>query len=288
MSNLAPPKPHGVGIGLRPPHYGTIVDTPRRIDWLEIVPENFVHNTGHAMHTLRACAERWQVIAHGVSMSLGGRDPFDDDYVAGLKQLLDELDAPYYTDHLCYAGIDGVTYHDLLPLPHTEEAVKHTAGRIRELADRLERPVGIENISFYAFMPGSGDMTHGEFVTAVAEEADCRLLLDVNNVFVNATNHGGDPLQWLHALPLHRTVQMHIAGHLEEEGRLLDNHGRPIVDGVFAVLREALTTLGPVPVLLEWDTDIPDLDRVLDEADAVRDVFHEVLGEASSTGSDAA
>lgn len=287
MTNLAPEKPKGVGIGLRPPHYETIVETPRRLDWLEIVPENFVDNAGYAKRTLRACAERWQVIAHGVSMNLGGRDPFDDAYVAGLKALLDELDAPYYTDHLCYASIGGVAYHDLLPLPFTEEAVKHTAGRIRELADRLERPVGVENISFYAFMPG-GDMTHGEFVTAVTEEADCGILLDVNNVFVNATNHGGDPSEWLRALPLHRTMQMHIAGHVEDEGRLLDNHGRPIVSGVFDLFREALELVGSVPVLLEWDTDIPDLDRVLDEADAVREIFHAVLGPEASTGSDAA
>lgn len=220
-------------------------------------------------------------------MSGGGRTPFDDAYLSGLKQLLDELDAPYYTDHLCYASIDGVAYHDLLPLPYTEEAVRHCAGRIRELSDRLERPVGVENISFYAVMPGS-DMTHGEFVTAVTQEADCGLLLDVNNVFVNASNHGGDPLQWLHALPLHRTMQMHIAGHVEEDGRIIDNHGRPVVPGVFSVLRDALAATQAVPVLLEWDTDIPDLDRVLDEADAVRDVYTQVLGPHASTGSDVA
>ena len=287
MSNLAPPKPHGVGIGLRPPHYDEILDTPRRIDWLEIVPENFVNAGGSAMRTLRACAERWQIVAHGVSISFGGREPFDDDYVRGLKALLDELDAPYYTDHLCYAAIGGVAYHDLLPLPFTEEAVRHCAGRIKELADRLERPIGIENISFYAFMPGS-TMTHGEFVTAVAEEADCALMLDVNNVFVNACNHGGDPLEWLRALPLHRTIQMHIAGHVEEDGRLVDNHGRAIVPDVFSVFREALKTVGKVPVLLEWDSDIPSLDRVLDEADAARAVYDEILGPDASTGSDAA
>ncbi len=287
MNPRAPSKPHGVGIGLRPPHYESIFETDRRIDWLEIVPENFVGNEGTARRVLRRCAERWPIIAHGVSMSVGGRTPFDDAYLSGLKQLLDELDAPYYTDHLCYASIDGVAYHDLLPLPYTEEAVRHCAGRIRELSDRLERPVGVENISFYAVMPGS-DMTHGEFVTAVTQEADCGLLLDVNNVFVNASNHGGDPLQWLHALPLHRTMQMHIAGHVEEDGRIIDNHGRPVVPGVFSVLRDALAATQAVPVLLEWDTDIPDLDRVLDEADAVRDVYTQVLGPHASTGSDVA
>lgn len=286
MNNFAPSKPQGVGIGLRPPHYESIFETSRQIDWLEIVPENFVGNDGSARKVLRKCAERWPVIAHGVSMSLGGRTPFDDAYLAGLKQLLDELDAPYYTDHLCYAAIDGVAFHDLLPLPYTEEAVRHCAGRIRELSDRLERPVGVENISFYAVMPGS-EMTHGEFVSAVTQEADCGLLLDVNNVFVNASNHGGDPVEWLRALPLHRTMQMHVAGHIEEDGRIIDNHGRPVVPGVFEVLRKALTATGAVPVLLEWDTDIPDLDRVLDEAESVRNVFVEVLGADAATGSNA-
>ena len=267
----------GVGVGLRREHFGSILQTERTIDWLEIVPENYVGAGGQARRMLSQCLERWDMVAHGVSTSLGGRDPFDEAYVAGLRRLLDEMGAAYYTDHLCYAAIDGVTYHDLLPLPFTEEAVKHCAARIRELSDRLERPVAVENISFYAVMPGS-TMTHGEFVTAVTEEADCGLLLDVNNVFVNAANHRGDPVQMLEALPLHRTVQMHIAGHVEDEGRVIDNHGAPLVDGVWDLYRRALGRTGAVPVLLEWDTDIPSLDRVLDEADAARRVYDDVLG----------
>ncbi len=277
MQNNAPKKPAGVGIGLRREHFGSILQTGRTIDWLEIVPENYVEAGGPRRRMLSQCLERWSMVGHGVSLSLGGRGPFDADYVAGLKRLLDDMGAEYYSDHLCYASIDGVSYHDLLPLPFTEEAVRHCATRIRELSDRLERPVAVENISFYAVMPGS-TMTHGEFVSAVTEEADCGLLLDVNNVFVNAANHRGDPLTMLEQLPLHRTMQMHIAGHVEDQGRIIDNHGAPLVDGVWMLYRQALRHTGAVPVLLEWDTDIPPLDRVLDEADAARVIYDDVLG----------
>ncbi|MEM6292738.1 MAG: DUF692 domain-containing protein [Myxococcota bacterium] len=285
MKKLAPSSPRGVGIGLRLEHHDVILETTRRIDWLEIVPENFVETGGQPRELLRTCAKRWQVIGHGVSTNLGGRGPLNVDYIQGLKRLLDEIDAPYYTDHLCYASIDGVAYHDLLPLPYTDEAVHHCAARIRELSDRLERPVAVENISYYATMPGSS-MTHGSFVRAVCESADCGLLLDVNNVYVNACNHRGDASEWLHALPLERTMQMHIAGHILEGERIIDNHGEPICDGVWSLFREALGVTGRVPVLLEWDTNIPSLDRVLDEADAARAIYDEVLG--PDAGSDAA
>ena len=262
----------GVGIGLRREHFEQLPSCERRIDWLEIIPENYVGVGGAARRSLDACRERWPVVAHGVSLSLGGPDPLATEYIAGLRRLLDELGAPFYTDHLCYATIGGTNFYDLLPLPFTDEAVLHCAKRIRSLADRLERPVAVENISYYAVMPGS-TMSHGEFVTAVVEEADCGLLLDVNNVYVNARNHGDDPQAVLDSLPLHRTMQMHLAGHIEQQGRLIDNHSRPLIEPVWALFREALRRVGPVPTLLEWDTDIPALDVVLDEADRAREIF---------------
>lgn len=264
--------PHGVGIGLRREHFAAIERCERAVDWLEIIPENYVGYGGVARRNLARCRERWPVVAHGVSLSLGGPDPLPAEYVAGLRRLLDELQAPFYTDHLCYATIDGINFYDLLPLPFTEEAVHHTAGRIRELAERLGRPVAVENITYYAEMPG-GQLGEGQFVTAVVEEAGCGLLLDVNNVYVNAKNHGLEPLAVLEALPLHRTRQIHIAGHVQEGGRLLDNHGSPLVDPVWQLYEQALARVGPVPTLLEWDTDIPALDRVLDEADRAREIW---------------
>lgn len=273
-------QPQGVGIGLRREHFAAIEASTRPVDWLEIIPENYVGHGGRVRRHLERCRERWPVVAHGVSLSLGGPDPLPVDYVAELKQLLDELDAPYYTDHLCYATIGGVNFYDLLPVPFTEEAVRHCAGRIRELADRLERPVAVENVSYYAVMPGAR-MSEGQFVSAVVQEAGCSLLLDVNNVYVNACNHGEDPLTSLLALPLAQTRQIHIAGHIEEGDRLIDNHGRPVIDPVWVLLREALQRVGPVPTLLEWDTDIPALDRVLDEADRAREIWCEVTGQAA-------
>lgn len=275
--NETRPAPRGVGIGLRRAHHDTILSCERRIDWLEIVPENFACTGGRTRTLLDACAQRWPILAHGVSLSLGGRGPLNDDYIDSLRALLDDLGAPFYTDHLCYGSIDGVAFHDLLPLPFTEEAARHCAARVRTLSERLERPIALENISYYATMPGSA-MSHAQFVRAVLEEADCGLLLDVNNVFVNARNHGGDPHDWLHALPLERTMQIHVAGHTTEDDRLLDNHGAPVVDPVWALLRSALQRVGEVPVLLEWDTQVPALDRVLDEADRAREIYDEVLG----------
>ena len=267
--------PHclGSGIGLRREHFDDIVDTDRTVDWLEIIPENFVARGGRNLKILEQCAERWPVICHGVSVSLGGPDPLNADYLSALRKLLRKLDAPYYTDHLCYASTGGVAMHDLLPLPFTDAAVRHTAGRIRELSDRLEIPVAVENITYYAVMPGS-IMDEASFIRAVLEEADCYLLLDVNNIHVNAVNHGQDPRKTLDALPLERTVHIHVAGHSHEQGRIIDDHSAPVIDEVWQLYEAALSRLGPTSTLVEWDTRIPPLGQVLDQADHARGFLH--------------
>ena len=272
--------PQGVGIGLRKPHYNALPTISRRLDWLEFVAENFVGVGGRLRSSFDKCRAQYSMLAHGVSISIGGPDPFDADYIASLKRLLDEAEVPIYTDHLCYASAGGLALHELLPLPFTEEAVRHVAARVRELADRLERPIALENISFYSVMPGS-ELDEAAFVSAVLEESDAYLLLDVNNVYVNAVNHDRDAGKWLEALPLSRTVQIHVAGHVKDGERLLDNHGRPVKDEVWALLEHALRKVGPVPVLLEWDSDIPALDRVLDEADRAREVYDAVFPEGT-------
>ena len=267
--------PRGVGIGYRREHYGELPTCTRTLDWLEIVPENYVRVGGACRARLSEARERFPILAHGVSANIGGPDPLDADYLGGLKQLLDDFEIPFYTDHLCYARIGGLSFYDLLPLPRTEEAVKHTAARIRELADRLERPVAVENISYYAVMPGSA-LPEAEFIRAVCEEADCGLLFDVNNVYVNAVNHEQDPFEAMWALPLDRAWQIHLAGHVRQGPRLLDDHGSPVVDTVWKMYQAALEKLGPIPTLIEWDTKIPKLDTVLDEADKARAIFTEV------------
>lgn len=262
--------PTGIGIGLRPPFVKGLLTTDRAIDFLEFVPENYVGRGGAARRHLFQLAERWPLLAHGVGLSLGGPDPLDRAYLAALKTLLDDLDIPFYTDHLCFTAIGGLQTHGLLPLPETEEAVQHCAARIRMARDLLDRPIAVENIAQYAVMPGSR-MEREAFVTAVCEEADCGLLLDVNNVVVNAVNRNRDARRDLFALPLERTVQLHVAGHETHHGRCLDSHGAPVSEWVQVLASEALATIGrPVPVLLERDLHLPPLDDVLDEAHALR------------------
>ena len=283
MSSLGQGPP-GVGIGLRRPHHKSILGIERELDWLEFIPENFVGRGGRGPATLRAAAERWPVIGHGVSVSLGGPDPLDAEYLAALKQLLDDIGAPYYSDHICYASVGGTKLHDLLPLPFSQAAVEHVAPRVRELADRLERPILVENITCYAVMPGS-DMSEGEFVRAIVEEADCGLLLDISNVYVNATNQGDDPLERLLALPLERAGQIHLAGYTDEGDRLVDTHAAPVVDAVWDLYEAALRRIGrPVSTLVEWDQRVPALDRVLDEADRARARMRAALAQGDDDG----
>ncbi len=264
----------GVGIGLRRPLYDSLVATERKLDFLELIPENFVSIGGWRRRMLNGVRGRWPLLVHGVSLSIGGPDPLNLEYISGLKALLDEIDAPFYTDHLCYASAHGIQFHDLLPLPFTDEAVHWVAGRTRELANRIERPVLLENISYYAEMPGSA-LSEGEFVRGVLEEADAGLLLDVNNVYVNARNHGRDPRQALLDLPLERTRQIHLAGHQVEGDILLDDHGSAVIEPVWELFRLAVERTGAVPTLIEWDNNIPPLDRVIDEADSARKILEE-------------
>ena len=270
--------PKGVGIGLRREHFSTILATERQVDWLEIIPENYLANGGGSSRLLDACSERWTIGVHGVAMSLGGPTPLNLEHLDLMHKLLDRLDAAEFTEHLCYAVAGGTNFYDLLPLPFTEAAVMHTARRVKHVQQRLERPVLLENISYYAQMPGS-EMTEAEFVTAVLEEADCGLMLDVNNVFVNAFNHGTNALEDLMALPLDRTGRIHLGGHKYVDDMAVDNHGAPVIDPVWALYRTALEHVGSeVPTLIEWDLKVPPLDTVLDEADRARAIWDEVHG----------
>lgn len=277
---------HGVGIGLRRAHYETILSTDRPLDWLEIAPENYLGRGGRIDRVLGACAERWPVMAHGVSLSLGGPDPLDPELLAGVRGLLERLDIPYYTEHACLARAGGAQFHDLVPVPWNDEAVRHMAARIRQAAEVLERPVVVENVSTYCVMPGS-TMTECAFVRAVCEEADCGLLLDVNNVYVNARNHGRDPLAMLAELPLERTRYIHLAGFLDEGWVVIDTHGAPVAEDVWRLYRETIRRLGPTPTLIEWDLEIPPLAVVLDQADRARQIVAEEASARASTGSPA-
>jgi len=280
VSSMSAGTLRGVGIGLRRKHFAAILETTRRLDWLEIIPENFVDYGGRSAATLAACAERWPIVSHGVSMSIGGPDPIDGDFLARVGRLLARIGCPWWSEHLCFAKGNGYALHDLFPLPFTEEAARHVAARAREAQARMDRPLLLENISYYAEMPGS-EMSEESFLCLVLEESDVALLLDVNNVYVNSWNHRRDPLATLRALPLDRVREIHLAGHTPApapfNGTLYDTHGAPIAGAVWDLYREALRLCGrPVPTLIERDTRIPELDEVLDEADRARAILAEV------------
>ncbi|HYO72581.1 MAG TPA: DUF692 domain-containing protein [Archangium sp.] len=268
-------KPLGAGIGLRREFHARLPETSRALDWVEIIPENFLTRGGRPQRALDACVERWPVLPHGVALNIGGPEPLDEDYLSRLKALVERVDAPFFSDHLCYSRLRGAYLHDLLPLPFSEEAVEHVVPRVREVTERVDRPFLLENPSYYARMPG-GTLDEAAFLRHVAEEADCGLLLDVNNVYVNARNHGYDPRAFVDALPLERVVQIHLAGHEQQPGVIIDTHGAPVCDEVWSLYRYVLERTGPVSTLLEWDQDIPSLEAVLDEADRARAVLAEV------------
>jgi len=268
-------RPLGAGIGLRREFYEALPQTERSLDWVEIIPENFLTLGGRSRRALDACAERWPVLPHGVGLNIGGPDALDEDYITRLTALVKEVDSPFFSDHLCYSRVGGVVLHDLLPLPFNEEAIDHVVPRVREVMARVGRPFLLENPSYYARMPG-GTLAEASFLRHVVEQADCGLLLDVNNVFVNARNHGYDPRAFIDALPLERVVQIHLAGHTRYPDVIIDTHVGPIIDDVWSLYRYVLARTGLVSTLIEWDQDIPSLEAVLDEADLARAALKEV------------
>lgn len=268
----------GIGLGLRRAFARELLETERRIDWLEVTPENWLGFGGERARTLRACAERWPLVSHSVSLSLGGPDPLDTDLLDSFESLRQWTDLAWWSDHLCYSSANGVQFQDLLPLPATEEAVEHVAGRIREAQQRVDAPLLVENISYYAHMPG-GQLDDAAFVRAVVERSGCGLLLDVNNVYVNAVNHGFEPRACIDAMPLDRVRQLHLAGHSRQDGLIIDTHEGPIIDEVWELYRYTLRRAGRlIPTLVEWDQSIPPLDEVLDELDRARAHAHAALG----------
>jgi uncharacterized protein len=246
----------GVGLGLRTRHYEHILNEWPEVGWFEALSENFMQTEGKPLDVLDRVAERYPVVLHGVSMSIGSTDPLDWGYLAELKALRDRVRARWVSDHLCWTGVAGRNAHDLLPLPFDEEALAHVARRVREVQDFLGAPLALENVSSYAAF-ASSTMTEWQFLAALADEADCALLLDVNNVYVSARNHGFDPLEFLRGLPLDRVVQFHVAGHDDCGTHVVDTHDGPVAPAVWALLREARRLGAEAPVLLEWDAAIP-------------------------------
>jgi uncharacterized protein (UPF0276 family) len=266
----------GFGLGLRPVHYPDILEGNPRIDWFEAISENYMVPGGRPLHALLRVRERWPVVLHGVSLSIGSTDPLDEVYLARLKTLADRVQPEWISDHLCWTGVGGINLHDLLPLPYTEEALSHVVGRVLRVQERLGRRILLENVSSYVTFAQSA-VPEWEFLAEVARRADCLLLLDVNNVYVSAFNHEFDPLGYLDAIPGERVRQIHLAGHEDNGTHIIDTHDHPVIDPVWSLYAEAIRRFGPVATMIERDDRIPPLSELESELFRARAVAADAL-----------
>jgi len=276
MTTASSTMSQGFGLGLRVEHYADFLDAPQPVDWLEIISENFMVRGGKPLWVLDQIKERYPIAMHGVSMSLGSTDGVDRQYLADLKKLIRRVNPVRVSDHLCWTGMNRVNTHDLLPLPYHDKALEHIVRQIRQVQDILERRILIENVSSYVSFADS-TITEWEFLRTVCEEADCDLLLDVNNIYVSAFNHDFDPLMYLHAIPPERVQQIHLAGHTNNGDHIVDTHDHPIVDPVWGLYRAACEHIGAVDTMIERDDQIPPLPEVLAELGEARRIAASVL-----------
>jgi uncharacterized protein (UPF0276 family) len=257
--------PTGVGIGLRTPHVRQVLEERPPMPWLEIHSENYYVDGGPALKVLDRIRADYPLSLHGVGMSLGSTDPLDRAHLAKLARLIERTEPAFVSEHLCWSGVDGRALNDLLPLPYTEEALAHVCQRVTAVQDFLGRQILVENVSSYlAFAEAT--IPEWEFVAAVARRTGCKLLCDVNNIHVNAVNHGFDADGYLAALPHEAVAEIHLAGFDVTETCLIDTHGAPVAPAVWTLYRRAIARFGPIPTLIEWDTDIPPLATLLAEA----------------------
>ncbi len=272
----------GFGLGLRTTHYETVLaELPSNIDWFEILSENYLVAGGKPLYYLDAIREHYPMIMHGVSMSIGSSDPLNWDYLKQLKKLADRVQPAWFSDHLCWTGLDGKNIHDLLPLPYTEEAIEHVAGRVRQVQDFMERPMLIENVSSYLTYKDSA-MSEWEFIAGIAERANCYILLDINNIYVSAFNHEFDPYEYLNYIPVERVGQFHLAGHTNYGDYIIDSHDHPVIDPVWQLYADAVRRFGPVSIMIERDDHIPPLNELLPELDQARSIAQPILKEMAA------
>ncbi len=270
-------KPYlGFGLGLRTDHYQHVLDQRPNIDWFEVLSENYMVAGGKPKYYLHAIREHYPLVMHGVSMSIGSTDPLNMTYLRKLKVLAGEVQPEWISDHLCWTGAHGINSHDLLPLPHTEEAIQHVAERIDQVQNFLGRQLLLENVSSYLTYEHS-TMTEWEFYQAVVERADCLMLLDVNNIYVSARNHGFDAKTYVNAIAAERVWQVHMAGHTDNGDHVIDTHDHDVCDAVWNLYRYTLQTLGPVSSMIERDANIPPFVELEAELNQARAIASEVF-----------
>lgn len=267
----------GLGVGLRSAHFAYLMENTPDVDWFEVIPENFMDSHGLPRHVLERIAASYPVVLHSLSLSVGSTDPLDIDYLRRLDELAGETGAVWLSDHVCWTAVGGVNTHELVPIPFSEESLAHVVQRVRVVQDFLQRPLVLENPSSYVTFARS-TMSEAEFLARMAEEADCGLLLDINNVYVSSVNHEFDPVGYLRSLPHNRVVQMHLAGHHDVGTHVVDTHDRPVADAVWELYDTAVQLIGPVSTLLEWDDNLPPFPEVHAEVLKARR-FAETVGD---------
>ena len=267
----ATPAALGYGLGLRRQHYEAILQTQPDIGWFEILTENYLVDGGKPLHYLERIRAHYPLVMHGVALSIGGSDALDLDYLRRVKTLAARIEPEWISDHLCWTGIDGLNMHDLLPLPYTEDTLRHVVERVQRVQDFLGRQLLLENVSSYISYQAS-TMSEWEFVREIAARADCLLLLDINNIYVSAFNHGFDALTYLRHMPAPRVRQFHLAGHTHRGQYLIDTHDHPIAQPVWDLYAEAVQLFGPVATMIERDDNIPPLDAMLAELAIAREI----------------
>jgi uncharacterized protein (UPF0276 family) len=281
MSNPLTSSPLGFGLGLRPAHYDDLLNKHRgQVSWLEVLTENYLVPGGKPLHYLARLREHYPMVMHGVSLSIASQDALDTNYLREVRVLADQLEARWISDHLCWTGVDGTNLHDLLPVPFTSEALRYIAKRIGQTQDVLGRRVLIENVSSYLTYRES-EMSEWEFLSALANEADCLLLLDVNNIYVSSVNHGFDPLAYLSGVPTERVQQFHLAVHSKVREHLIDTHDASIAPEVWQLYRAAVRRFGAGSTMIERDDNIPALPELLAELDQARAIAKQAEAQAA-------
>jgi len=265
----------GYGLGLRKEHYKTVLDDHPPVDWFEILSENYMVDGGKPLYFLDRIREQYPMVMHGVSLSIGGTDPLDQDYLKRLKTLMERVQPAWISDHLCWTGVNGTNLHDLMPLPYTEETVRHVTDRVSQVQDYLGRQILLENVSSYVAFKDS-EFSEWEFLREIAEKSDCLILLDINNIYVSAFNHNFDPYDYVDGIPLERVYQFHLAGHTHENDLIIDTHDHPIVDPVWELYAAAVRRFGYVSTMIERDDNIPPLTELLGELEQARQIAESV------------
>jgi len=276
----------GYGLGLRPEYYDTIVETRPEVDWFEIISENYMVGGGKPLHFLDRVRAHYPLVMHGVSLSVGGTDPLDMNYLKQLKQLIQHVEPRWVSDHLCWTGQGGHTLHDLLPLPYNEETIEHVVARVGQVQDYLGRQILLENVSSYVSYRHS-EMSEWEFYSEVVERADCLMLFDINNAYVSARNHDFDPMEYINGVPVERVQQFHLAGHSDYGNYVIDTHDHPVASPVWELYANAVRRFGPVSAMIERDDHFPPFEELMAELGELRAIADRVQGEASAEKSGA-